>query len=410
MTKTGQKPRDPSPASEDPSCQKPTIPATGSCDLSGPDYFHLAQRISDENVWHWDMTRGTLHWSPRIAALLGIDKTICVLSGDPFQTFVHPDDLGRATAAIQAHLKKGTPYRVEERLITKAGAYTWFLVRGKAARNKEGRPIHMTGYLTDIDRLKQEALEREKELVETRDLAKEMAVINELSRTLTTRLTVDEVVQETYRQASRLIDTRNFAMSLYNPEKGEHEFVLNITESELDKDALTRLPANLGISGYVIHNRTPVLIKENAIMWMTRLGVQPVGDPAALSWLGVPLLLGDQVLGVIIVQNHHKERVYSEHDRDLLMTIASSAAVALQNARLFSEKQEGEIVAAERAERIKSLLLPVLESVRRIERLARPADQIHSGGPALREISGRAAEIQQNLAGILSMVDQPSQD
>ena len=113
---------------------------------------------------------------------------------------------------------------------------------------------------------------------------------------------------------------------------------------------------------------------------------------------------------MIIVQNHHKERVYSEHDRDLLMTIASSAAVALQNARLFSEKQEGEIVAAERAERIKSLLLPVLESVRRIERLARPADQIHSGGPALREISGRAAEIQQNLAGILSMVDQPSQD
>lgn len=402
MTKTGQRHRDTPPASHEPLPQQPA----GSC-LSGLDYFHLAQRISDENVWHWDLARGALHWSPRIAALLGIDKAICVLSGDPFQTFAHPEDLPRATATLQAHLKKGTPYRVEERLMTKAGTYTWFLVRGKAVRDKEGRPLHMTGYVTDINRLKQEALDREKELVETRDLAKEMAVINELSRALTSRLAVEEVVQETYRQASRLVDTRNFAMSLYNPEKGEHEFVLNITESELDKEALTRLPANLGISGYIIHNRTPVLIKENAIQWMARLGVQPVGDPAALSWLGVPLLLGNQVLGVIIVQNHHKERVYDEHDRDLLMTIASSAAVALQNARLFSEKRASELEAAERSERIKALLAPVLHSLETIERISGHAGPPQGGDPALQEISRHISGIQRDLAGIISLVDAP---
>jgi len=185
---------------------------------SGLDFFELAQRISDEYVWHWDMTKGSLLWSPQIAALLGITKTISVLSGDPFQLFLHPDDLPRAAAALQSHIKKGTPYRLEERLKTKSGHYLWFLVRGKVARSEEGKPLHMTGYLTEIQRFKQEVVERERELVETRDFAKEMAVLNELSLKLTMHLSVEEVVQETYKQASRLLDTRNFAMSLYNPE------------------------------------------------------------------------------------------------------------------------------------------------------------------------------------------------
>lgn len=390
MAKTRQKPQEAAPVHH-----PEPVPAEPPS-RSGLDFFELAQQISDENVWHWDLTRGTLHWSPQIAGLLGITKTISVLSGDPFQTFLHPDDLDRAGTAIRAHLKRGTPYCLEERLLTQAGTYTWFLVRGKATRNAEGKPLHMTGYLTDIHRLKLEAVEREKELLATRDLAQEMAVLNELSRMLATRLTVEEVVQETYRQASRLLDTRNFAMSLYDAEKGEHKFVLNITESAVDREALTQQPAHLGISGYILHNRTPVLIKDNSVRWGVNLGVQPLGD-RAMSWLGVPLLLGDQVLGVIIVQNYHTERFYDEHDRDLLMTIASSAAVALQNARLFSEIKAAETEAARRADQIRALIAPAQESLERIAQLSATGESTRN---SLLEISERAAELSNTMAGI----------
>ena len=406
MTKPQPK-RQEAPTLGEPPPQPATAPERPT--LSGLDFFELAQQISDEYVWHWDMTRGTLHWSPQIAALLGITKSISVLSGDPFQTFLHPDDLARATAAINVHIKKGTPYRMEERLLTKAGIYSWFLVRGKVVRNKEGRPLHMTGYLTDINRLKQEAVEREKELVQTRDLAKEMAVLNELSRTLTTRLTVEEVVQETYKQASRLIDTRNFMMSLYNPERKEHEFVLNLTESEVDRVLLTKQPANVGISGYIIHNRIPVLIKENSSKWEASLGIQSVGEQA-LSWLGAPLLLGDQVLGVIIIQNYHEQGVYDEHDRDLLMTIASSAAVALQNARLFSEKQQTELDAIRRSDQINSLLAPMQESLDRLTRLSSQEPRSKEVQPILKEISDLASGLSHNLTGILQLTRCPSHD
>jgi len=168
----------------------------------------------------------------------------------------------------------------------------------------------------------------------------------------------------------------------------------------VERVLLTRVAANLGICGYIIHNKLPVLIKDNADKWASSHGIQPLGE-TAYSWLGVPLLLGNQVLGVINIQDYHKENVYDEHDRDLLMTIASSAAVALQNALLFSEKKRTELETAQRTDQIKSLLTPVLESAARLGRLA---TTVQAEPPDLRRC---ASEISSNLAEILLLLDRP---
>jgi GAF domain-containing protein len=55
------------------------------------------------------------------------------------------------------------------------------------------------------------------------------------------------------------------------------------------------------------------------------------------SWLGVPMLAGDQVLGVITLQNYEINRAYTENDLNLLSTIAAQAAIALQNIYLLHD-------------------------------------------------------------------------
>ena len=52
------------------------------------------------------------------------------------------------------------------------------------------------------------------------------------------------------------------------------------------------------------------------------------------------MTMGDQVLGVITVQCDTEPGLYNQHDLDLLSTIASQAAVALNNIRLFHQEQE----------------------------------------------------------------------
>ena len=194
--------------------------------------------------------------------------------------------------------------------------------------------------------------------------AQELAVLNELGQALTARLSVEEVLDEAHRQASRLLDTTNFFIALYDPEKDEITFPFIVSESEIDRQ-ITVMSADEGVSGYIVRNRTSVLTQENVVEQLEEMGVELVGEPAP-SWLGVPLIVGDRVLGVIAVQSYTTPRLYDEHDRDLLTAIASQAAIAIQNARLYEEIQQ-ELAERKRADEA------LQESERRFRSIAETA-------------------------------------
>jgi PAS domain S-box-containing protein len=166
--------------------------------------------------------------------------------------------------------------------------------------------------------------------------AGEMSILSELAQTLSTRLTVQEVLDEVHRGASRLLDATNFYIALYDPNTHQVSFPYDTTQEEEDK--FLTLPADQGITGYIIRHREGVLIEENVAERLAEMGIEMVGEPA-LSWLGVPMMVGDQVLGVIGVQSFAAPRVYDEHDRDLLTALATQVATALTNARLFEQTQ-----------------------------------------------------------------------
>jgi DNA-binding LacI/PurR family transcriptional regulator/GAF domain-containing protein len=166
--------------------------------------------------------------------------------------------------------------------------------------------------------------------------AAELAVLNELGQALAARLNIGEVLDEVQRGASRLMDATNFYVALYDPDKDEITFPLDVTPEEGDR--FRTLSTDEGLTGYIIRNRTGVLIQENLPERLAEMGVKMVGQPA-LSWLGVPMMVGDRVLGVLGVQSYTSPRAYDAHDRDLLTALASQTAIAIQNARLFERTQ-----------------------------------------------------------------------
>jgi len=179
------------------------------------------------------------------------------------------------------------------------------------------------------------AIDNHRLFEETRRHAEELTVLNELAKALAARLDFGQVLDEIYRGVSRLMDTTNFFVGLYDSEKGEVTIPLNVTDSAIDRE-FTAIPADQGITSYIIRNRTSVLIEEDVTGWQEKMGVESVGEMAA-SWLGAPLLIGDQVLGVMAVQSYTTPNAYDEHDRDMLTAVASQAAIAIQNSRLFEQ-------------------------------------------------------------------------
>jgi PAS domain S-box-containing protein len=166
--------------------------------------------------------------------------------------------------------------------------------------------------------------------------AEEMVVLNELGQALSTHLSVQDVLKEVYQGTSRLLDATNFYIALYDPDTHEVTFPFETTEEE--GDVVPALSADQGLTGYVIRHRTSLLIEENVSERMAEMGIEVIGRPC-LSWLGAPMVAGDQVLGMLGVQSFTVPRAYDEHDRDLLVALANQTANAIANARLFEQAQ-----------------------------------------------------------------------
>ena len=93
-----------------------------------------------------------------------------------------------------------------------------------------------------------------------------------------------------------------------------------------------------GITSLLIKNKTPIMVNENARQKFDEMGAKYLGDPSK-SWLGVPLLIDNEAIGALIVQDMHRERRFSDIDKNILSTIAPHVALALRNAQTLSKMQ-----------------------------------------------------------------------
>src|SRR6266540_5928874 len=186
------------------------------------------------------------------------------------------------------------------------------------------------------------ALENARLFQETQTRAEELSVLNEMGRELSTNLDTTSIAEIVYRYTSRLMDTSNFFVSLYDQKNEEKSYPLVFEDGQRVQLSPGKL-GNLGFSDYIIRHKKAVFAPNNVLKHMELLGIEFVAlnqdDTPSQPWLGVPLMIGDRVLGLISVQSVQKPNLYNEHNRDILTTIASQAAIAIENARLFREAQ-----------------------------------------------------------------------
>ena len=143
------------------------------------------------------------------------------------------------------------------------------------------------------------------------------------------------------------METPLFYVALYQEDEELISFPFVISEGERvtkdhpEYDQWYSRPADTGLTGYIIQNKIPILLDSDAEKNLEELGLPYLrfGEQTD-SWLGVPMILGDRILGVISVQSETAPNLYNRHHLDLLTTIASQAAVAINNTRLFNQEQE----------------------------------------------------------------------
>jgi len=194
-------------------------------------------------------------------------------------------------------------------------------------------------------------------LNETQRRTEELAILNEMSQTLTGLRTVDGVFQTVYDYLSRLMDTTDFFTVLYDEEHDEVEFVLTASGEELHWYT-ERRQAGDGVTEYLIRQRQPLLMPDNVGQQLEALGIAGYGALPE-SWMGAPIILGDRVLGVIGLQSYTIPRLYNEQHLNLLTAVANQAAIAIESTRLL----EGTTALAEEEQILRQITTRVSTAV-----------------------------------------------
>jgi signal transduction histidine kinase len=166
----------------------------------------------------------------------------------------------------------------------------------------------------------------------------EMAVLNEVGRAISSTLQLDELLDLIYHQVGQVMDATNLYIALYDKDEDWVTFPLYV-EGGQARPASRGRKVGRGLTEHIIRSRQPLLLPDHVDERMQELGIEVIGAPAK-SWLGVPMIAGDEVLGVIAVQSYTTENVYDEGHLNLLPTIAAQAAIAIENARLYEQARQ----------------------------------------------------------------------
>jgi len=193
-------------------------------------------------------------------------------------------------------------------------------------------------------------------LGEAKQRAIELSTVNNISQALASQLNLDELIKLVGEQLRELFKANIVYLAILDEKTKTIYFPFQYG------DDMSPIKLGEGLTSKIILSGQPLLINKDVQELRAQLGVRRIGIPAA-SYLGVPIPVGDEVIGVLSVQSTEHENRFNDDDLRLLTTIASSVGLALRKAKLFEELQaakhdaEGARKTAEKANDAKSAFL-----------------------------------------------------
>ena len=112
--------------------------------------FQLAVSGATAGLWDWNPQTDEIYFSPHFKGIMGYQDHELPNERHAHLNAIHPDDIGRVTQALKAHLEHRSPYNVEYRVRTKSGDFRWIQSRGQALWKDAGHPDRMVGWIMDI--------------------------------------------------------------------------------------------------------------------------------------------------------------------------------------------------------------------------------------------------------------------
>jgi len=267
-----------------------------------------------------------------------------------YEEVIHPQDRVRVLSRLGEAVQTGR-FDEEFRITKPDGATRWVWVRGFPVRDSTGIVRRLVGTAQDISARKSAEEEISRNLDRAESAGAEADAFRKTTLALTQNLSMDYVLDTLLQSLLKLVPCESARILLV--EAGARLFLAREVQRFETSRRIPKSPATLDAeeSEFLMHvlaGRNSLLIPNTAEE--TRWGAFK-GFSHLRSWLCVPLVASQQVLGLLSLGDTHAWAFTPEHLR-LAKSLAIPAAVAIQNARLY---EQAEIFRAELEQRLADL-------------------------------------------------------
>ncbi|RWZ59209.1 GAF domain-containing protein [Labedella populi] len=172
------------------------------------------------------------------------------------------------------------------------------------------------------------------------------------NRAMVDELDLERVLRTVVEAAVDLVHAHYGALGVIGPEGGLERFIHVGGEPDLP-EVIGHYPHGRGLLGALIDDPHPIRLEH--LSEDRRSSGFPAGHPPMDSFLGVPIRVRDEVYGNLYL-TEHSGGGFSAEDEELLVGLAATAGVAIDNARLFQETRRRQQWSAASAQIAASLL------------------------------------------------------
>jgi GAF domain-containing protein/two-component sensor histidine kinase len=163
----------------------------------------------------------------------------------------------------------------------------------------------------------------------------QLDALRQIGESVDLRRGLDHLLGQIYLQTERMMRVDNFYVALYDDRRQEFTFAYYVEEGERREPALKTWPLGTGLTSEIVRQRSPI-ITDDYLTECQRRGVLASGTPGK-AWLGVPLIAGDQVLGVLNASSFQPDYRYTPEQIQVMLAIADQAAAAIERIGLYQE-------------------------------------------------------------------------
>ena len=174
-------------------------------------------------------------------------------------------------------------------------------------------------------------------------LSPALKAVSDAVLAVASKLSVEEVLQRLVDSARELVDARYAALGIPDGGGGFRRFLVSGMSDQLIA-AMGPLPRTHGMLGAMLEAAAPYRTEDIHEDPRFR-GWWPRRHPDMRSFLGVPIMSGDEVIGAFYLTEKQGAATFDADDEALIELLASHAAIAITNARLYERSRELSIIS-----------------------------------------------------------------